>query len=81
MGLLKVDLARLTQFLFFRKGNYKGSRGDISSKNRKEFMSLYEAQVIPYGKLHTILVTHVSGKYLPAGRGTERSVGRLGKWM
>lgn len=44
-------------------------------------MSLYEAQVIPYGKLHTILVTHVSGRYLPAGRGTERSVGRLGKWM
>jgi len=44
-------------------------------------MSLYEAQVIPYGKLHTVLVTHVSGRYLPARRGTERSAGRLGKWM
>lgn len=44
-------------------------------------MALYEAQVIPYGKLHTILVAHISGKYLPAGRDVERSARRLGKSM
>lgn len=35
----------------------------------------------PGGTLHTILLTCISGRYLPAGWDAERSAGRLGKWI